>query len=615
MTLALSISALFIVVSCGEDEEVAPNTQQNENPNSSNQVSDNIVVTIGADGKADGGHRFVKIDDTNFYIDDIKYTARNGDLVVSGYDKAFFKGEAKLITQLKYDGRNMTVVAIDQSSFNYCEVLTAISIPNSITRIGGYAFQGCKGLSSIQIPEFMTTIGSGAFSGCTGIKSLNIPQNLTSVGAGAFSGCTGIKSLNIPQNLTSVGASAFSYCTSINEVHISDLSSWLNIILNNDDIITKATYRLYLNDEEVKEIMIPSECSTIPSCAFNGCQSIESLVIPTSIHEIGAEACSGCSSLESINVPSSVNSIKSGAFANCPKLTSVTIESSALYFPKAQGWSSRLKEVFGPQVQEYHFSEDVNKIDDYACTLLEELKIVTIGSNVTSIGNYAFSYCQNLSSINIPNSVKSIGIGAFYGCWSIPSIIIPSSVTNIESNAFQGCGGLTSIIVEKNNRFYDSRNNCNAIIESKTNTLLRGCTNTTIPQGVTTIYKYAFSNSDIVNINIPEGVLEIGIDAFASCKDLQSITLPKSLEQIGYHIFSNCEGLTDVYCNAVTPPARVLSGDDVILGYGDGGELIVEESDYPAISKAVLHVPLNSIEEYKRTKPWSNYGSIVAIEE
>ena len=121
---------------------------------------------------------------------------------------------------------------------------------------------------------------------------------------------------------------------------------------------------------------------------------------------------------------------------------------------------------------------------------------VTSGSttySVTSIGNYAFSGCTGLTSITIPSSVTSIGRSAFYDCRSLTSITIPSSVTSIGNFAFDGCTGLTSIKVEAGNTKYDSRDNCNAIIETASNTLIAGCKTTTIPSSVTSIRNYAFS--------------------------------------------------------------------------------------------------------------------------
>ena len=170
-----------------------------------------LSVTIDANGKAIGEHRFTKIDNSNFYIDDIKYTAQNGDLVVSGYDEGFFKGDAKLITQLNYDGREMKVLAIDKDAFRDCKVLTSIVIPSGVMSIGNNAFQNCINMTSVSIPNSVKTIGDNAFFFCTNLVTVTIPNSVTSIGGGAFGACGRLTYLTISESVTSIGGSAFLY--------------------------------------------------------------------------------------------------------------------------------------------------------------------------------------------------------------------------------------------------------------------------------------------------------------------------------------------------------------------------------------------------------------------
>ena len=188
----------------------------------------------------------------------------------------------------------------------------------------------------------------------------------------------------------------------------------------------------------------------------------------------------------------------------------------------------------------------------YSC---RGLTSITIPNSVTSIGKWAFSSCSALPSITIPNSVTSIGENAFYNCDGLPSITIPNSVTSIGEEAFIGCDGLTSIIVEKGNKRYDSRENCNAIIETASNTLIAGCKNTiTIPNSVTSIgYQAFFGCSGLISITIPNSVTSIGERAFQFCSGLTSITIPNSVTEINAWAFEGCRGLTSITIpNSVT---------------------------------------------------------------
>ena len=176
-----------------------------------------------------------------------------------------------------------------------------------------------------------------------------------------------------------------------------------------------------------------------------------------------------------------------------------------------------------------------------------EIKHITISDGVTDICEYAFSYCENLSSVELPNNLTSIRHGAFNGCASLSSITIPASVSHIGGGVFGKCTNLTNLAVAEGNPYYYSTNNCDAIIETATNTLLRGTHTTVIPNNIQNIGDEAFSGCyKLTSITLPASVENIGLSAFQNCTNLTSVSLPIGLTVIKSYTFFGCTSLSTI---------------------------------------------------------------------
>ena len=274
------------------------------------------------------------------------------------------------------------------------------------------------------------------------------------------------------------------------------------------------------------------------------------------VTSIGNAAFSGCSGLTSVTIPNSVTSIESQPFTGCSGLTSIKVESGNTNYDSRNNCNA----------------------------------IIETSTNTLIAG------CKNTV---IPNSVTGIGFGAFYGHSGLTSITIPNSVTSIGWDAFGSCIGLTSIKVENGNTKYDSRNNCNAIIETSTNTLIAGCKNTVIPNSVTSIGNYAFhACSSLTSVTIPNSVTSIGNDAFYNCDGLTSVTIPISVTSIGQSAFGYCSSLKEV-TSEINNPQQVSLGTNVFSYIPSG---------------AILYVPAGTKSSYEAISGWKNsFSKIVEI--
>ena len=241
---------------------------------------------------------------------------------------------------------------------------------------------------------------------------------------------------------------------------------------------------------------------------------------------------------------------------------------------------------------------------------------IVIPNSVTSIGTLAFHYCSKLTNIVIPNSVTYIGLEAFKNCSGLTSIEIPNSVILIDfGSAFKNCSGLTSIVVAAENPVYDSRENCNAIIETTSNTLIQGCKNTIIPNSVTSIEYGAFQYcTGLTNIEIPNSVTSIGLYVFQGCSSLTNIEISNSVTSIGSGAFWGCSSLTNIEI-----PTSVTEIESSAFRYCSRLTSITMQRTTPPTTGPdifsscnnleTIYVPTGAAEAYN-VAPWNAYNII-----
>ena len=339
----------------------------------------------------------------------------------------------------------------------------------------------------LTIPEGVTTIDAMEFCERHDICKVILPSSLTLISRSAFQDCVNLESINIPEGVTKIGNHAFEHCSSLTSIHIpaaTEVQKYAFTWCTGLRNITVAEGNPHIDSRCGCNAIIETATDTL----LFGCPAT---VIPSDVKTIGEKAFYFCDGLKNITLPEGLATIGINAFAGCSDLEAINLP------------------------------EGLEKIEEGA-----------------------FCYCKALTEVVIPITVKTIAKKAFADCVGLAKINIPAGTT-IDPTAFVGCG-LTSINLDDSHPIYDSRESCDAIIETNTDKLILGCASTVIPEGVEVIAYGAFQHcKGLETIDFPQSVKSIETAAF-SCTGLKHITLPDSITTIESATFEGCEQLESV---------------------------------------------------------------------
>ena len=441
------------------------------------------------------------------------------------------------------------VVSIATRAFSWTQ-LEHISLPNTLRYLDYQAFYVANQLKEIQIPESVVELGEDAITDSP-ITEIYIPKGVKVIKGGAINACKGLTTIIVDEKNPRYDSR--DNCNAIIETATKALLVGTKTIPQGIESLGRKSFICL----PIESITIPNSVKVIGEGTFEQCYDLKQIDFPVGIEEIQYGAFNMCYGLKSLYIPKNVKFLDPMSFSYCSNLTSVVVD---------------------PDNPVYDSRGNCNAIIETATNTLFE------GFNCSTI----------------PDDIVRIAANAFYYCKEIESVTLSKNVSFVEIGAFMGCEKLNSISVVEDNPYLDSRDNCNAIIQTATNTLLFGNHASTIPASVKHIRDWAFWGVFFENtsITIPDGVEAIGSKAFYIFDNVK-LSLPSSIKRLDDDAFFVCTAtgqfINEVYCYRKTP-------------------LPISNYVFRANGTGTLYVPKGQKAAYEKAKGWKRFGTIVEMD-
>ena len=433
-----------------------------------------------------------------------------------------------------YQGKEYTVTEIGSEVCRQNSRIESVSIPATVRIIGNKAFSECYKLKSVRLADGLKNIQDEAFANCRNLETIKLPSTLVHIGQAAFTR-SGLKSLDIPQSVTSMGRNITLDCKNLKSLSVNPGNKVFDS-RNRCNAIIKTDSNILL--EGCNTTKIPQGIIAIGPYAFAGATGFKTVDIPRSVRYILEGAFAFCP-LKKISIPASVTLLYDNPFLGCSDVESITVQEGNPVYSSPAGSNAIISNGNDVRVMReaevtemLDYFHELKYLDRRPATLIHGCRNTVIPSSANVIGYRSFAFCNGLESMVIPESVTTVEHDAFLKCPDLKELVIPASVTKFAKSDY--CPNLEKIIVSDANPVYDSRDNCNAVIETEDDNLIIGCKKTVIPSTVKYIDGHAFEHvHGLKSVIIPNSVERIGYDAFWDCADLESVTISSSVRYLG----------------------------------------------------------------------------------